>query len=51
MRLRDIQLAAIGIGHAVERYYSRNITVAALEELEGAILRLVEQLLCSPPPT
>jgi cobaltochelatase CobT len=47
----DIQLAAIGIGHAVECYYSRSIAVAAPEELEGAILRLIEQLLCSQPPT
>jgi cobaltochelatase CobT len=47
----DIQLAAIGIGHDVERYYSRSITVAAPEELEGAILQLIEQLLRSPPPT
>ena len=47
----DIQLAAIGIGHDVERYYSRSITVAAPEELEDAIPRLIEELLCSPPPT
>jgi len=47
----DIQLAAIGIGHDVDRYYSRSITVAAPEELEGTIPRLIEQLLCSPPPT
>jgi cobaltochelatase CobT len=45
----DIQLAAIGIGHDVGRYYSRSITVAAPEELEGVMLRLIEQLLCSPP--
>jgi len=47
----DIQLAAIGIGHDVERYYSRSITIAAPEELEGAILQLIGQLLSSPPPT
>jgi cobaltochelatase CobT len=47
----DIQLAAIGIGHPVERYYARSIGVAAPEELDGAILRLIEQLLCSSPPT
>src|SRR5262245_39595771 len=47
----DIQLAAIGIGHAVDSYYSRSIAGAAPEELEGAILQLIEQLLCSPLPT
>jgi cobaltochelatase CobT len=47
----DIELAAIGLGHPVERYYARSITVAAPEELDGAVLRLIEQLLCSPPPT
>ena len=47
----DIRLAAIGIGHDVERYYSRSITIGAPEELESAILQLIEQLLSSPPPT
>ncbi len=47
----DIQLAAIGIGHPVERYYRRSITITALEELDGAILQLIEQLPCSRPST
>ena len=50
----DIALAAIGLGHPlghpVERYYARSIAVAAPEELDGAMLRLIEQLLCPPPP-
>jgi cobaltochelatase CobT len=46
----DIALAAIGLGHPVDRYYARSIAVAAPEELDGAMLALIEQLLCSPPP-
>jgi cobaltochelatase CobT len=47
----DIALAAIGLGHSVEGYFARSITVAAPEELDGAVLRLIEQLLCPPPTT
>jgi cobaltochelatase CobT len=47
----DIQLGAIGIGHPVERYYTRSITINALEELDGAVLQLIEQLLCQSPRT
>jgi cobaltochelatase CobT len=47
----DIHLAAIGIGHPVERYYARSITITGLEELDGAVLQIVEQLLCPPPAT
>jgi cobaltochelatase CobT len=42
----DIHLAAIGIGHRMERYYARSATVTAPEELDGAVLQLIEQLLC-----
>jgi cobaltochelatase CobT len=45
----DIQLAAVGIGHPVERYYARSITITGPEELDGAVLRLIEHLLCPPP--
>jgi len=45
----DIQLGAIGIGHRVERYYTRSMTINAPEELDGAILQLIEQLLCQSP--
>ncbi len=43
----DIQLAAIGIGHDVGRYYAHSITITAPEELDGAVLQLIEQLLCA----
>ena len=42
----DIQLGAIGIGHPVERYFTRSMTINALDELDGALLQLIEQLLC-----
>ena len=45
----DIQLGAIGICHPVERYYTRSMTINALEELDGAVLELIEQLLCESP--
>jgi cobaltochelatase CobT len=47
----DIQLAAVGIGHPVERYYAQSITITALEELDRAVLQIIEQLLCPPPAT
>jgi hypothetical protein len=47
----DIQLGAIGICHPVEQYYARSMTINALEELDGALLQLIEQLLCEWPPT
>jgi cobaltochelatase CobT len=43
----DIQLAAIGINHPVERYYAQSVTVTTPEELDGAVLQLIERLLCS----
>ena len=45
----DIHLGAIGIGHPVECYYTRSMTINAPEELDGAILQLIEQLLCQSP--
>jgi cobaltochelatase CobT len=47
---RSVCLAAIGLNFRVERYYARSITVAAPEELDGAVLRIIEQLLCPAPP-
>jgi cobaltochelatase CobT len=44
----DIQLAAIGIAHPVERYYPQSLTITAPEELDGAVLQLIEQMLCPP---
>jgi cobaltochelatase CobT len=45
----DIQLAAIGIGHAVDRYYERSVAVhSAADDVGAAALRLIEQLLCTP---
>jgi Cobalamin biosynthesis protein CobT VWA domain len=40
----DIQLSAIGIGHAVDRYYERSITVSTPDDLGTALLELIEQL-------
>jgi cobaltochelatase CobT len=37
----SIELAAIGIGHDVTRYYSRAVTIMDAEQLGGA---LIEQL-------
>jgi cobaltochelatase CobT len=45
----DIQLAAIGIAHDVGRYYPHSITITAPSELDGAVLQVIEQLLCQPP--
>ena len=45
----DIQLAAIGIGHPVERHDAQSVTIAAPKELGGAILALIERLLCPLP--
>jgi len=44
----DIKLAAIGICHPVEHYFSQSITIEALDALEHAVLRLIERLLCQP---
>jgi hypothetical protein len=44
----DIQLAAIGIGHDVSRYYGRSIVVNAPDDLGNAALQLIEQLLSAP---
>ena len=37
----NVELAAIGIGHDVTRYYSRAVTIMDAEQLGGA---LIEQL-------
>lgn len=44
----DIRLAAIGIGHRVERYYKQSITIDSPEELEQAVVQLITQLLAAP---
>jgi cobaltochelatase CobT len=36
-----VQLAAIGIGHDVTRYYKRSVTIMDVEQLGGTI---IEQL-------
>jgi cobaltochelatase CobT len=42
----DIQLAAIGIGHDVGRYYGRGIAVTDLDDdVTQALLDLIQQLL------
>ena len=45
----DIQLSAIGIGHAVDRYYERSIIVATPDDLGTALLELIEQLVSTAP--
>jgi cobaltochelatase CobT subunit len=47
----DIHVAAVGIGHEVGRYYARSITITAPEELAGAVVRIIGELLCSPLST
>jgi cobaltochelatase CobT len=44
----NIQLAAIGINHRVDRYYARRVAVSVPENLDGAVLQLIEQLPCTP---
>ena len=44
----DIRLAAIGIGHRVERYYKQSITIDSPEQLEQAVVQLITQLLAAP---
>ncbi|UFZ01734.1 cobalamin biosynthesis protein CobT [Bradyrhizobium ontarionense] len=41
----DIQLAAIGIGHPVERYYKQGVTIRSPDELEQTIVQLIGRLL------
>jgi cobaltochelatase CobT len=45
----DIRLAAIGIGHPVEQYYRDCITISSPEELEGALVQLINRLLHPSP--
>jgi hypothetical protein len=45
----DIQIAAVGIGRPVEQYVSQSVTIDGPEQLEGAVVRLIEQLLCNRP--
>jgi cobaltochelatase CobT len=45
----DIELAAIGLGHDVGRYYERSLTVTSLDDdLAQIVLQLLEQLLGPP---
>ena len=41
----DVQLSAIGINYAVDRYYQRSIVIDTPEDLGGAVLLLIEQIL------
>jgi cobaltochelatase CobT len=43
----DIKLAAIGIGHRIEQY-REGVTINAPEELEDALLQLINRLLAPP---
>jgi cobaltochelatase CobT len=45
----DIQIAASGIGRPVEQYVSQSVTIDGPEQLEGAVVRLIEQSLCNRP--
>jgi cobaltochelatase CobT len=45
----DIRLAAIGIGHPVERYYRHGITIDSPEELENTLVQLIDELLRPSP--
>ncbi|MCB1531467.1 MAG: cobaltochelatase subunit CobT [Alphaproteobacteria bacterium] len=41
---RDVEIAAIGIGHDVTRYYKRALTIADADELAGALVEELEDL-------
>jgi len=41
----DIQLSAIGINIAVDRYYEHSLVISTPDDLGGAVLQLIEQLL------
>lgn len=44
----DIDLSAIGIAYAIDRYYPRNVVIKSPDELGTAVLGLIEQLLSTP---
>ncbi len=49
-----VELAAIGIGHDVTRYYRRAVTIVDAEELGGAITEKLAELFsetAAPAPT
>ena len=46
---RLVELAAIGIGHDVSRYYSRALTLHRAEELGPAVLNQLAELFARPP--
>ena len=41
----DIHLAAVGIGHDVGRYYAHSISTVAPNELAGAVIRIITEVL------
>ena len=43
-KLSPVELTAIGIGHAVTRYYRRAVTIVDAEELGGAITEKLAEL-------
>lgn len=45
----DMELAALGIGHDVERYYARTATVKTPEDLGLTMVSLLERLLIEEP--
>ncbi|WP_407119556.1 cobaltochelatase CobT-related protein [Bradyrhizobium sp. LMG 9283] len=45
----DIRLAAIGISHPVEQYYRQGITISSPEELEEALVQLINRLVHASP--
>lgn len=43
----DIRIAAIGIGHPVDRYYGSGVMIGSPEELESTVVARIERLLAS----
>ena len=46
---RGVELAAIGIGHDVTRYYNRAVTITDVEQLAGAMTEQLASLFDSDP--
>ena len=46
-----VELAAIGIGHDVGRYYARAVTIVDVEQLGGALVEKLAELFDEPAPT
>jgi cobaltochelatase CobT len=46
---KGVELAAIGIGHDVTRYYSRAITITDVEQLAGAMTEQLASLFDNDP--